>query len=256
METALLLFLLMGLVLGLVGSGGSILTLPILVYGLGMDPVPATAYSLFIVGLTALAGSVDAIRSRAVDFGALVRFGLPSVLAVYATRLWLLPALPETLGTVPKGTALLLLFALLMVAAAVAMWRGRSEAAQRTVSPGTAWKVPAEGIGVGVLTGLVGAGGGFLIVPALTLLGGLGMRVAVGTSLLLIFFKSALGFVGDLQAGLSPDWGLLLLLTAAAVPGILLGGRLSAHISGTVLRRVFAGFVLLMAIYITYTELL
>lgn len=255
----LILALLIGIVLGLIGSGGSILTVPVLVYGLGVEPITATAYSLFIVGMTALVGAVPFARRGDVDVRALFAFALPSILAVYATRLWLLPALPDVwfttdVLTITKGKGILLLFAVLMVGAAIAMMRDagpdeRAHAVRRPVL------MAVEGAVVGALTGLVGAGGGFLIIPALVLLAGLPMKAAVGTSLVLIAAKSLIGFIGDLQAGLQADWPMLLGFTAAAVLGILLGARIVPHVSASTLKRGFGFFLILIAISMIYAEL-
>lgn len=254
----LILALLIGVVLGLIGSGGSILTVPVLVYGLGVEPVTATAYSLFIVGLTALVGAVPYARRGDIDVRALYSFALPSILAVYATRLWLLPALPDVWFatdsiTITKGKGILLIFAILMVAAAVAMLREDRPAGVSTARrPGL---MAVEGVLVGALTGLVGAGGGFLIIPALVLLAGLPMKAAVGTSLALIAAKSLIGFTGDLQAGLTPDWSLLLGFTATAVAGILIGTRFTEHIPAAHLKKGFGVFLILVAVLMLLSEI-
>lgn len=254
----LILALVIGVVLGLIGSGGSILTVPVLVYGLGVEPVAATAYSLFIVGMTAMVGAVPFARRGEVDIRALLAFALPSILAVYATRLWMLPALPEiwfateTL-TITKGKGILLIFALLMVGAAIAMMRdtGPDDGARAVRRPVL---MAAEGAVVGALTGFVGAGGGFLIIPALVLLAGLPMKTAVGTSLVLIAAKSLIGFIGDLQSGLDADWPMLLGFTAAAVAGILFGARFTERIPTRALKRGFAFFLILIALSMIYAE--
>lgn len=255
----LILALLIGIVLGLIGSGGSILTVPVLVYGLGLEPVTATAYSLFIVGMTALVGAVPFARRGDVDVRALFAFALPSILAVYATRLWLLPALPDVwlatdVLTITKGKGILLLFAILMFGAAIAMMRdaGPDERARAVRRPVL---MAVEGAVVGALTGLVGAGGGFLIIPALVLLAGIPMKAAVGTSLLLIAAKSLIGFTGDLQAGLQAEWPMLLGFTAAAVAGILIGARHTERIPARALKRGFGIFLILIAISMIYAEL-
>lgn len=253
--------LIMGLVLGLIGGGGSILTVPILVYLFGVGKVTATAYSLFIVGATAAAGSASHVRQGNIHWRSAIWFGAPSIAAVFATRAWLLPAIPDELSIggsiVPKGTLLLLLFAVLMVAAAVGMVRGGTgPRAPSTHKHSTAMILACtEGIAVGTLTGLVGAGGGFLIIPALVMLGGLGMKQAIGTSLVIIAAKSLIGFTGDLLAGLHADWAFLLACTATAIAGILLGAALSTRIPGERLKPAFGWFVLVTGMAMVVAEL-
>lgn len=248
-----------GLSLGIIGGGGSILTVPVLVYLFGTAPTPATAYSLFVVGVTALVGSVASMRQELVSYRTAVVFGIPSILAVYATRSVLLPAIPTelfTLGslTVTRDLLLMLLFAVLMLAASVSMIR-KSSAEQSAGD--IAYNYPVillEGLLVGVLTGLVGAGGGFLIIPALVLFARLPMKLAVGTSLLIIAAKSLIGFTGDL--GRMPvDWSFLLLFTALAVAGILFGNRIARHISAERLKPAFGWFTLVMGAGILAREL-
>ena len=255
--------LLIGLSLGLLGGGGSILTLPVLVYLFGVATVDATAYSLFIVGATALASIVPKARAGEVDFKTAFWFGLPSIVAVYVTRAAIMPAIPDPIFasdslTLGKGTALMLLFAVLMVWAARGMIRGRKavDPNKKALSPAAkVGLVLAEGAGVGVLTGLVGAGGGFLIIPALVLVTGLEMKIAVGTSLTIIAFKSLIGFTGDL-GHLHADWTLLLSVTAVAIAGMVVGSILSKRVASGPLQKAFGWFVLAMGIFILSKEFL
>lgn len=249
--------LIMGLVLGLLGGGGSILTVPILHYLFGIDAATATAYSLFVVGATAATGSASHMRRGNVDWASALWFGMPSIAGVFATRAWLLPALPATIGPWAKGTALLALFAILMLAAAISMIRPGKPRGPAPGQPRPAARLITvlEGIAVGALTGLVGAGGGFLIIPALVMLGGLGMKQAIGTSLVVIAVKSLVGFGGDLLAGLQADWVFLLACTGTAVVGILIGARLSVSVSAERLKPAFGWFVLAMGVVILATEL-
>lgn len=256
---------LIGLSLGLIGAGGSILTVPVLVYLAHVEPVLATGYSLFVVGSTALVGGVQNILKKRVALRMALIFGVPSILAVYATRAWIMPAIPEHIGLtdsvfLPKGTGLLLLFAGLMVITSISMIRSNgpkkeeiSEARPLHGFRGYAL-IPLEGAGVGILTGLVGAGGGFLIIPALVLLAGLEMKVAVGTSLLIIAAKSLIGFTGDIQNGSPIDWNFLLLFTSFSIAGIFVGTWLNKFIDGPKLRKGFGWFVLLMGIYMILKE--
>ncbi|MBP6391799.1 MAG: sulfite exporter TauE/SafE family protein [Flavobacteriales bacterium] len=257
--------IIMGLSLGLIGGGGSILTVPILVYLFMVEPVLATAYSLFIVGLTSLVGSVSHMRMGNIHWRTALVFGIPSILAVYATRAWLVPALPDPIfdlgGVVlSKAVGILVLFALIMVAAAYSMIRkpkaplGPDERAEQAI----AFNYPlilGEGAVVGTITGLVGAGGGFLIIPALVLLAKLPMKQAVGTSLVIIAAKSLIGFTGDLKGNEAIDWNFLMIFSAIAIGGIIAGSILSKRIPNEKLKPAFGWFVLLMGIYIIGREL-
>ncbi|MBV6440488.1 MAG: sulfite exporter TauE/SafE family protein [Haliscomenobacteraceae bacterium CHB4] len=255
---------LIGVSLGLIGGGGSILTVPVLVYLFGVDPVLATAYSLFIVGSTSLVGTLPKYREDLVNLKTAVIFGIPSILAVYATRAYLVPLIPNpvfTIGTFVVSKAMLMmgLFAVLMVFASISMIRDKkgSAASDTTGAEPQKFNYPMillEGAVVGVLTGLVGAGGGFLIIPALVLFSKLPMKQAVGTSLLIIAAKSLFGFMGDLSQ-YHLDWLLLGSVTLLAIAGIFIGNRLSRSIDGNKLKKAFGWFVLIMGIYILIKEL-
>lgn len=257
-----------GVSLGLIGGGGSILTVPVLVYLFGVDPVLATSYSLFIVGSTALVGAFPKWQNNFVNVKTAFIFGIPSIAAVYMTRKWLVPLIPQevfSIGglTVTKPILLLLLFALLMIAASISMIRDKSgSGSEAEVSNSADAITPAvqylfillEGAVVGVLTGLVGAGGGFLIIPALVLFAKLPMKEAVGTSLLIIGMKSLLGFTGDI-GHYEMDWHLLFTVTGLAIAGIFAGNALSRRIAGERLKVWFGWFVLFMGVYIIIREL-
>lgn len=251
--------ILIGLSLGLIGGGGSILTLPILVYLFKLDPVLSTAYSLFIVGLTSLVGSISHMRMGNIDFRTAVVFGSPSILSVYLTRLYLVPAIPDHLFTlwgfeITKPLGLLLLFAIIMLMASYSMIRKTKSDLSRSKKGYKYHLIFLEGIVVGILTGLVGAGGGFMIIPALVLFAGLEMKKAVGTSLIIIATKALIGFTGDLQGSMEIDWNFLLIFSAIAVLGIILGSLLSKSISNEKLKPAFGWFVLVMGIYIIIRE--
>jgi uncharacterized membrane protein YfcA len=256
------LAILVGVSLGLIGSGGSILTVPILVYVMGVDPVLATAYSLFIVGATALVGGIQNARDGRVDFKTALIFGIPSIIAVYITRAYLVPVIPESVFTlfdfeVTKPIFLMVIFAIVMVAASITMIKPQKNKQQGEEIP-MSYNYPMillEGSVVGVLTGLVGAGGGFLIIPALVLLAKMPMKKAVGTSLFIIAAKSLIGFTGDLKGTEVIDWKLLLLFTTASVFGIVIGILLAKKIPGEKLKTSFGWFVLVMGIYIIVKEL-
>src|SRR5690606_15214980 len=204
-----------GVVLGLIGGGGSILTVPVLVYLLSVNPVTATAYSLFVVGASSLVGALNNLKQKLVDFRTATVFAIPAFIAVYATRKYLVPAISDNIFTlwgfeVTRGIGIMLFFALIMIGASISMIRnnGKAEAEAAEVT----YNYPLiilEGAVVGVLTGIVGAGGGFLIIPALVLLAKLPMKKAVATSLLIIAVKSLIGFIGDVE-NLDIDWAFLL----------------------------------------------
>ncbi len=250
--------LLIGISLGLIGGGGSILTVPVLVYLFGTDPESATAYSLFIVGGTAAVGGVQKFREGFVDVKTVLLFGAPSIASVWLTRKYIVPAIPDPVfGAITKPVFFMGLFAILMVAASVSMIREKKNknglTDKKEMSAGAkAALVILEGLVVGTLTGLVGAGGGFLIIPALVLLAGLDMKKAVGTSLVIIAAKSLIGFTGDLNREI--DWKLLLMVTAFAIGGIFIGNTLSKKIDGNKLKKGFGWFVLAMGIYILIKE--
>jgi uncharacterized membrane protein YfcA len=254
---------LIGISLGLIGGGGSILTVPVLVYLFDVDPVLATAYSLFIVGLSSLVGAYPKYKSGMIDLKTAIVFGIPSILAVFLTRKVLVPAIPATLFNIgslefTKALAMMILFAILMVAASVSMIRDKKDAAQEEngVRHFNYPMILIEGSVVGVLTGLVGAGGGFLIIPALVMLSKLPMKQAVGTSLLIIAAKSLIGFTGDVMENAEQmDWTLLSVVTTLAVFGIFIGNHLSKKIDGAALKKGFGWFVLVMGIYIIIKEL-
>jgi len=255
--------ILMGLSLGLIGGGGSILTVPILVYLFMVEPVLATAYSLFIVGLTSLVGSFSHMRLGNIHWRTAIVFGIPSIISVYATRAWLVPALPDPLFSVgdqviSKPLGILLFFAVIMLLASYSMIRKQKVVKVEESSAGPKFNYPlilVEGAVVGMITGIVGAGGGFLIIPALVLLAKLPMKQAVGTSLIIIAAKSLIGFTGDLKGQEVIDWSFLMTFSAIAVVGIIAGSMLSKRIPNEKLKPAFGWFVLVMGIYIISKEL-
>ncbi len=267
---------LMGLSLGLIGGGGSILTVPILVYLFQVDAVLATAYSLFIVGLTSLVGSFSHIKLGNIHWRTAIVFGIPSIISVFLTRSFLVPMIPDPIMTfgqnasggaafvLTKSVGLLLLFAVIMVMAAYSMIKpskkARADQSKVVESDDQQPKfnyplILSEGAIVGVVTGLVGAGGGFLIIPALVLLAKLPMKQAVGTSLMIIAAKSLIGFVGDMRGNEVIDWSFLAVFSSIAVVGILIGSWLSKRIPGEKLKPAFGWFVLVMGTYIIIKEL-
>jgi uncharacterized membrane protein YfcA len=245
-----------GLSLGLLGSGGSILTVPVLVYVLGHADKPAIAESLAIVGGIALIGALPGVFGKRVDWRMVLFFGVPAMAGTWLgalVSLWV------------PGAIQLLIFALVMLLAAGFMLRGSGPTAKTTaknvggnIDGPNVLLVLAEGLGVGVLTGLVGVGGGFLIVPALVLLGGLGMRKAVATSLVIIVGKSAVGFwkylsvLGDLN--MEVDWPIIGLFIAIGGGGAILGSRIGGRVDPRSLRRWFGIFLVVMGIVIGAKE--
>lgn len=255
------LALIIGLTLGVIGGGGSILTVPVLVYVLGIDAVTGTAYSLFIVGATALVGGIQNYLKGLVNLKTAVVFAIPSLIAVYLTRRFLVPAIPDeimTLGqfVVTRDIAIMAFFALIMLLAAVSMIRAGTKSVEEEVQS-LKFNYPLiliEGAVVGVLTGIVGAGGGFLIIPALVLLARLPMKMAIGTSLLIIAAKSLIGFTGDIAAGVQIDWIFLMIFTTLSIVGIFVGVYLTRFITAGKLKTGFGYFVLIMAVYILAKE--
>ncbi|SDS24435.1 hypothetical protein SAMN04515667_1734 [Formosa sp. Hel1_31_208] len=252
--------LLIGIVLGLIGGGGSILTVPILVYLMFINPVTATAYSLFVVGVSALVGAIRNMQKGLVDFRTAIVFAIPAFIAVYITRRYLVPAIPEELFTVgdfviTKNIGIMLFFALIMLIASVSMIKSkRGDSEEDSIIIYNYPLIIIEGFVVGVLTGIVGAGGGFLIIPALVLLAKLPMKKAVATSLLIIAIKSLIGFIGDVE-NLDIEWAFLLTFSGVSIIGIFLGIYLSKFIEGKKLKKGFGWFVLAMGFYIIYKEL-
>ena len=252
----MLLAILIGLILGLIGGGGSILAVPTLVYVLGVKPVEATAYSLFVVGIASLFGANRHYRLGNIDFKIGMMFAIPSFIGVFASRRWVLPKIPDELFVLgdyvfTKDIFLMVLFSLIMLLASFSML------SKRTVFKHTQnhyhIKIVMDGLFVGLITGMVGAGGGFLIIPALVLFSGLEMKKAIGTSLMIIAMKSLFGFLGEF--GFEIDWQLLISFTVLAVIGIFVGVFIGRFFDGQKLKKSFGVFVLLMAVVIMMKEI-
>jgi uncharacterized protein len=248
-----------GIILGILGGGGSILSIPILVYLFQVDAVLASAYSLFIVGTTSLVGAIPKYKGRLVNLQTGLIFGVPSIISIFITRKWIVPSIPDIVWMtdsfiLTKRILVLGLFAILMVLASVSMIRGRKEGDQED-SRFRTFLIIIEGILIGFLTGLVGAGGGFLIIPALVLLTGLPFKTAVGTSLFVIAINSLIGFLGDVL-NTPMDWPFLWSITTLAVFGILIGNKISRKISQRWLRKSFGWFVLAMGCWILFKEII
>jgi len=249
-----------GLVLGLIGGGGSILTVPLLVYFIGLNPVTATAYSLFVVGTTSLFGAIQNFRSKMVNLRVAIVFSIPALLSVYLTRRFLVPAIPDSVFIIfefelTKNIFIMTFFALIMILASISMIKPNKKVINEQISiPLNIPLIIIEGIIIGLLTGVVGAGGGFLIIPALVLLAKLPMKLAIGTSLIIIAAKSLIGFLGDIQ-NLIIDWTFLLSFTMISIIGIFVGVYTIKYISDKKLKKGFGWFTLLIALSILYVEI-
>ena len=251
-----------GLILGLIGSGGSILSVPILVYLFGINPVTATAYSLFIVGTTSLIGSIKNLRNKLINYSTTLLFSVSAVITVYITRRYLIHLIPETIISsesiyLTKDQLIMLLFALLMLVAGFLMIKRTPKTIiglkqTKTIAPNK-FLIFAEGSLIGFLTGLVGAGGGFIIIPILVILSDLRMKAAIATSLAIISLKSLIGFVGDIQ-NLEIDWMFLLIFTSISVAGIFIGQQFSQKVPDNKLKMVFGLFVIGIAFSILFIE--
>jgi len=236
--------IIIGVSLGLFGSGGSVLTVPVLVYLLGQDEKTAIAGSLFVVGSIALAGSARYFRSGIIRWRSVLTFGVPGMIGTWTGA---------ELSVFLSGTVQLALFAVVMLLASALILRpprlDKGPRVERAL-----WKIAIDGLVVGVITGLVGVGGGFLIVPALVLLGGLTMHQAIATSLVIIALKSFSGFIKYLDVladqGLGLDWNALTIVTALGIAGSLAGGFAAARLPQEQLRKGFGIFLVVMAIYI------
>ena len=249
--------LFIGLVLGLTGGGGSILTVPILVYLMSISPVTATAYSLFIVGTTSTFGAIQNYRKNLVDIKNGFIFAIPSFIAVYLTRKFIVPRIPEIIIESPilitKNTFLMLFFAVIMIFGALSVLKKKSQD-NNNEEKRNLILIGIQTFTIGIIIGLVGAGGGFLIIPSLILFAKLPMRKAVGTSLFIIAMNSLVGFIGDVQ-NLVIDWSFLFMFSAISVVGIFLGMYLTKYTNENQLKKIFAYFVLLMAAIILLKEM-
>ncbi len=254
-----LVAVLIGVSLGLIGSGGSILTVPVLVYLFKVEPLLATTYSLCIVGLSSIAGVISKYKQKLLDFKIILVFGIPSMIGVMLSRKLILPSIPNSfrlLGfmDVSKSNFIMLFFATLMLASATSMILGKNKADDLSIKPNYGVTLILVGLIEGMVTGIVGAGGGFLIIPALVLLGKLPMKKAIASSLFIITIKSIFGFAGDL-IHTSVDFKFLSIIILLATGGIILGNFLNNKMDGTKLKKGFGWFVLAMSIFIFIEQL-
>jgi uncharacterized membrane protein YfcA len=250
---------LIGLSLGLIGGGGSILTVPILVCFFAIDPVLATTYSLFVVGLASTAGAASHYQKGNVDVKTAFLFGLPSLTAVFIMRRWVMPIMPVHLFTLghwalTKSMLLMLIFAGLMLAASVSMLQ-RTKGIELASIEINYRRLILQAIAVGLITGFVGVGGGFLIIPSLVLFAGLPMKKAIGTSLMVMAISSLLGVLGDITGHVAINYSFLAIFSGFAIAGIILGSYLTRFISDTRLKPAFGWFVLAMGIFVLISTL-
>lgn len=252
---------LVGITLGLIGSGGSILSVPILVYIMGVEPILATAYSLFIVGTTALFGGFQKAKQKLVDFRKVVLFGIPTIISVFITRKIIVPRIPEivfstSVFTLHKSVFIMIIFAIVMIFASIRMIKPLQIEIQEGEGKLNYAKIFIQGVLIGLVAGFVGAGGGFLIIPALLFLAKTPMKMAVGTSLFIVAAQSLIGFLGDLRPEQNLNWNLLITFTICSIIGVFIGSHLSKKIEGGKLKTGFGWFVLAMGIYIILKELI
>ena len=247
----------MGTVLSFLGAGGSILTLPILVYLFQIDIIQATTYSLLLVGLTSVFGCVASFKDKLIDFKTGIIFGIPSIIGVVLARKIVLPFLPDQILVgnfiLEKSFMIMILFAVLMLVSSSLMIRDRKPVLSKTNNKNAYERniiIILEGLIVGQLTGFVGAGGGFLIIPALVLLTGLSMNIAVATSLFIIAIKSLMGYLSDLIDGFQTDWMFVFYVCVFTLIGVFFGRILSKRVSDKQTKKLFGYMTLIISIII------
>jgi uncharacterized membrane protein YfcA len=249
-----------GMTLGMLGSGGSILSVPILVYVMGIEPTLATAYSLFVIGTTSLVGGIHKAKQKLVDFNKVVLFGIPAVISVFVTRKILVARIPNIIlstenFTLTKSILIMVVFAIVMIFASVRMIKPLKEKIVNDNEKLNYYKIVLMGILIGLVSGFVGAGGGFLIVPTLLFFAKTPMKMAVGTSLFIVAAQSLIGFTGDIMSDQIIDWKLLQFFTLASIVGIFIGNFISKKVEDDKLKTGFGWFVLAMGIYIILREI-
>lgn len=249
-----------GVILGMVGSGGSILSVPILVYVMGIEPTLATAYSLFIIGTTSFVGGIQKAKQHLVDYDKVLLFGIPTVISVFLTRKIIVPSLPDIIiesdyFTLYKTTLIMVFFAIVMIFASYRMIKPLQETKNIGHEKLQYSTIIILGLLIGFISGFVGAGGGFLIVPTLLFFAKVPMKMAVGTSLLIVSSQSLIGFMGDFMGERIMDWELLQYFTIASIGGIFIGNSISKITDDKKLKTAFGWFVLTMGIYIILKEL-
>ena len=252
--------LFIGVSLGLIGGGGSILTVPVLVYLFGISPALGISYSLFVVGVTSFAGAFNNYRKGLVNFKIALLFGASSITTVFITRKFIIPHVPNVFFTISSfqvthALFVMVVFALLMLAASMSMIQNKKAFdGEHSTSKKKPVLLLFYGVLIGLVTGFLGAGGGFLLIPALVILMKLPIKEAIATSLLIISLNSLIGFVGDI--GRHPiDWKFLTIITAIAIAGVFIGGFFNEKVNAEKLKKGFGWFVLIMGIYILVKEI-
>ncbi|HEY9342962.1 MAG TPA: sulfite exporter TauE/SafE family protein [Hanamia sp.] len=254
-----ILFILVGATLSLLGGGGSILTVPVLVYVFGIEPHLATSYSMFLVGTGNWVAAIDSMKKKIVLYKQGLYFAIPGLIVTFMVRRFVLPYLPDYLVRTPhlaitRGNGIMLLFAVLMLVAAIKSLRGRNAPGDILPNHYNYKIIALQGLGVGLVTGLVGAGGGFLIIPALVFTSKVPMKNAVATSLMIIGITTTLGFLGDFNPSIHINWGFLLYYTAIALIGVLIANHYKDRFSNKFLRLAFGYLILVLSLFIFYTE--
>lgn len=249
-----------GMTLGMLGSGGSILSVPILVYVMGIEPTLATAYSLFVIGTTSLVGGIQKAKQNLVDFYKVILFGIPAILSVFVTRKILLPRIPDVVFateqfSLTKSVLIMVVFAFVMIFASVRMIKPLKEKIVAEDVKLNYFKITLMGILIGLISGFVGAGGGFLIVPTLLFFANTPIKTAVGTSLFIVSAQSLIGFTGDIMSDQIIDWKLLEFFTLASIIGIFIGNFIAKRVDDRKLKTGFGWFVFMMGFYIIIKEL-
>lgn len=258
--TGYILAVFVGMTLGMLGSGGSILSVPILVYVMGIEPTLATAYSLFVIGATSLVGGIHKAKQKLVDFYKVILFGIPAIISVFITRKLIVPQIPEVIFsiegfTLTKSILIMIVFAVVMIFASVGMIKPLKEKVVFEAVNLNFFKIYLMGILIGFVSGFVGAGGGFLIVPTLLFFTKTPMKMAVGSSLFIVSAQSLIGFTGDIMSNQIIDWQLLRFFSSASIIGIFIGNFISKKVADDKLKTSFGWFVLAMGIYIIIREL-
>lgn len=249
-----------GMTLGMLGSGGSILSVPILVYVMGIETTLATAYSLFVIGTTSLVGGIHKAKQNLVDFNKVLLFGIPAIISVFVTRKILVPRIPDVIFStdnfiLTKSVLIMVVFAFVMIIASVRMIKPLKQKIVYEDFKLNYFKIALMGILIGTVSGFVGAGGGFLIVPTLLFFANTPIKMAVGTSLFIVSAQSLIGFTGDIMSDQIIDWKLLELFTLASIVGIFIGNFISKKVADKKLKTSFGWFVLAMGIYIIIREI-
>lgn len=262
METLIIgsiLFFFIGVTLSLLGGGGSILTVPVLVYIFNVEPHLATSYSMFLVGISNWAAAIDSMRKKIVLYKQGLYFAIPGLVVTFLVRRFVLPYLPEyivhsTQLIITKGNAIMLFFAFIMLLAALKSLKGKNAPGDVLPADFNYKVIMMQGLGVGLVTGLVGAGGGFLIIPALVFTSKVPMKYAVGTSLMIIGITTTLGFLGDFNPSIHINWRFLIQNTLISLVGVLVANHYKDRFSNKFLRLAFGYLILVLSIFIFYTE--